>query len=292
MDSGEELLPVAQDVPALRQSFLLPLLQLRPLQLVDLVAQGVHTALPLRLIHGQGLDLLSNLRHGPVLRLIGPQSLSRGAEAVQIGAVALLVQEKLAIVLTVYVQKAVADLAQQRHGDGPSVGPAGVLSIGVNLPLQEQLPALGADTALLQHRQVLRHAGEQSTDKGLAGPGTDQIPRGPLAQHRTHGVNHNGLTRASLTGEDVEAGVESNLGLLDHRDILNVQQLQHSFTPSSDLRRRGGASPQSPHRTHRQTGCPASPGARCPLRPACPPDRAVPYCQVLRRRRWPAPEAS
>ena len=84
-----------------------------------------------------------------------------------------------------------------------------------------------------QARQVRRDRGELRADKGLGGPGADQIPGGPSPQDGPHGVDDNGLARAGLAGEGVEAWAEPDVRLLNDRDILNVQKLQHgghSFT--------------------------------------------------------------
>ena len=225
-DGGEKLFTVAKEVPPLQQGLLLPRPQVRPFNLLDLVLQSVHPPRPLRLVHSEAPNLPPDLLQGAVAGLVGLQLRKNPAEAVQIAAMALLIQEKLAVVLAVNVEKAAADLPQLGHGDGSSVGPAGVFPVAVDLPLEDQLPVFRDDAVLLQNGQG-RHTGKESTDEGLGGPGADQIPAGPLAQHRAHGVDDDGLAGPGLTGEGVEAPGEGNVRLLDHRDILNMQQLQH-----------------------------------------------------------------
>src|SRR5699024_642140 len=54
LDGGHELLAVAEQVPPLAESLLLPCLQLRPLQLTDLELEAVHPPGLLRLVHLEG----------------------------------------------------------------------------------------------------------------------------------------------------------------------------------------------------------------------------------------------
>ena len=224
LDGGHEFLAVAQQVPPLEEGLLLPRLQLGLLQLLDLEGEAVHAPLLLRLVHLQGLQLLPGGLHGLVAGGVGLQLRLHPAEAVQVGAVLFLVQQLLPVVLAVDVQQRAADPAQLGHGHRPAAHAAGVLPVGVDLPLEQKLPVLRLQAALLQGRQG-RHAGEHGADEGLRRAGADQVPAGPLAQHGPHGVDHDALSGAGLAGQGVEALVEGDVRLLDHRDILNMQQL-------------------------------------------------------------------
>ena len=224
LNSGHELLAVAQQVPPLEKSLLLPDLQLGPFQLVDLELEAVHPPLLLGLIHLQGFQPLSGPLHGLVASGVVPQLPVHLTEAVQVGPMLFLVQQLLSIMLAVDVQQGSADFPQLGHSYGPAAHPAGVFAVGVDLPLQQQLPVLRLDAALLQCRQG-RHAGKYGADKGFRRPGADQIPAGPLTQHSAHGVDDNAFTGAGFAGKGVEALIEGNIGFLYYCDVFNVQQL-------------------------------------------------------------------
>ena len=68
--------------------------------------------------------------------------------------------------------------------------------------------------------------------KAMVRPGADQVPGGPLAQHGADGVNDDGLTRAGLAGQGIEAGPEGDVRPLDDGDILNMEQIPASAYPS------------------------------------------------------------
>ena len=88
---GDELLRVVQQGPAALQLLLLAGAQLGPLQLLELIGQGIHPPGLLRLVHFQGLHLPPQGGHGLVFFAILRQQLLRPAKAVQIQQVLLLV---------------------------------------------------------------------------------------------------------------------------------------------------------------------------------------------------------
>ena len=144
---------------------------------------------------------------------------------------ALLVQEPGPLVLAVDVEKLRAHGAQLAHRQGAAIGPANVAAIRRDLPLEEELPLLiRLRPTGGERRKGPRQAGEHRAHKGGAGPGADEVPGGAAPQHRLHGVHHDGLAGAGLAGESVEAGIELDVGGLDHRQILDVQQLQHRLS--------------------------------------------------------------
>lgn len=238
LDSGEKLLAVAQDLPPLEQFLLLAAFQFRPLQFANLKAQAVHPALLLRLIHLQAPHLPAGGLHGGVAGAVGLQKPLHTAVAVQIGAMLLLVQQLLTIMLAVNIQQLAANPPQLGHRHGPAIDPAGIFPVGIDLPLQQQFPALRRESAFRQYRQV-RHILKHGADKGLGCAGTDQIPAGALAQHRPHGIDYDGFPRAGFSGQGIETAVKGDVRLLNDSDILNMQQIEHgshSFPPAG----RGG----------------------------------------------------
>ena len=80
-----------------------------------------------------------------------------------------------------------------------------------------------------------RYTVSSQRDKGLAGPGPDQIPAGPLAQYCAHGIDDNALARARLAGEGVEAQREI------YADGKNACRVCGRPVTVAQLRRIGGA---------------------------------------------------
>ena len=135
------------------------------------------------------------------------------------------VQQLLAVVLAMDVQQTAAQLPQLGHGDGPSVQTAGVAPIPLDLPLEQQfLPLVHA---VVRQPAQGRQAGEHRRDQGGLGPGADELPAGPLAQHGADGINNDGLARPRLAGEDIQSAVKADIRRFDDGDIFNVQQGKH-----------------------------------------------------------------
>ena len=135
------------------------------------------------------------------------------------------VQQLLAVVLAVDVQQTAAQLPQLSHGDGPSIQTAGVASVPLDLPLEQQfLPLVHA---VVRQPAQGRQTGEHRRDQGGLGPGADELPAGPLAQHGADGIDNNGLARPRLAGEDIQSAVKADIRRFDDGDIFNVQQGKH-----------------------------------------------------------------
>ena len=71
-----------------------------------------------------------------------------------------------------------------------------------------------------------RRSGKDRADKGAACVGTDHVAVGAFAENGGNGIDHDGFARTGLAGEHIEAPVKGNIGLLDHRDIFNMQKAQ------------------------------------------------------------------
>ena len=155
---------------------------------------------------------------------------------VQIAQVAGRIQQLLPVMLAVDVQQLPSQLPQLGHGDQPAVHPAHVPTVPLKLPLEQQLLPAGGKPVLHQPGQG-RDPGEHRRDQGRTRPGADQLPAGPLPQHRADGVDDDGLARPGLAGEDVEARLKADVRRLNQRDILDMQQGKHC-TPSFPSRQR------------------------------------------------------
>ena len=149
----------------------------------------------------------------------------------------VLVKELTGIVLTVDRDQPGAQGAQGGDRYALTVDPAGVASVGQDLPLDQQL-VLHRDVVLLEPVQG-RDLGEDGADKGVIGPGADHLAVGPLAEDGGDGVDDDGFSRAGFARQNVKAPAKANIGLLDHGDILNVEQRKHGSTSFSA----GGVNP-------------------------------------------------
>ena len=222
-----ELFGVAQDIAPLEQLFLLALAQLRALKLGDLVAERIDTAGLLRLVHLKALDLLPRRAHRVVARRVGAQQRIHTAEAVKVRAMLLLIEQERTLVLAVDIEQVRPQCAQLRDRDGASIHAAGILAVGVDVTLKQQHAVLRLRPDLSEHGERGIYAVKLRADKRLGRSGSDQVTRGPRAEHRAERVNDDGFARACLTGEGVEARAEEDVRTLDHSDIFNVQQPKH-----------------------------------------------------------------
>ena len=192
----------------------------------------------------------------------------------------LLVQQLLPIVLPVDIQQPRTQSPQLPHRHRAAVDAADVLSVPVDLPLQQQRAVLlRCDPQ--GSGQLRLHSGKCRPHERLVRTGADQLAAGALSQHGTQRVDDDGLARARLAGEGVEAPFEHDVRRLDDGDILNMQQLQHI----ASLLSAASAAParRNPPRGHCR-GTPAAPYHRLPACPRCP---SPPWCPARRRRHSP-----
>ena len=151
------------------------------------------------------------------------------AEPVEILHVLFRRQQRLVFVLPVDVDQQPAAFPQHRNGRGPPVDAAAAFSLGGYRALDEQHAVLvGFKPELPQ--LVLRRGGQIAEHGGhrrLPAAGAHQVPADPLAEHRVDRIDNNGFARTGFAGQHVEAGIEGDVGLFDHRDIFNMQTPQH-----------------------------------------------------------------
>ena len=230
LDRLHEPARAAQQGPPGGELLVLPSLQLGPLQLLNLVIQGVYPAGALRLVHLELVHLPADVVPLAVGLLIVLQQRLAPAELVQIAQVTGRVQELLPVVLAVDVQQLPPQLPQLGHRHQLSVDAAHVPAVPLELPLKEQLLLPGGEAVLLQPGQG-GHPGKHRRHQGGLGPGADELPAGALPQHRADGVDDDGFARPRLAGEHVEPRLEPNVRRLDEGDIFNVKQGKQSCTP-------------------------------------------------------------
>ena len=133
--SVQKLLRVAEHPPPRCQFLFFAGLQLRPLQLLDLVLQRVHAAGFFRLVHLQRPDLPPYICKVFILLSICNCKTSHPAKSVQIHNVLLLVQQLLPVVLPVDIQQSGTQCPQLSHCYRTAVDPAYVFAVGLDLPL-------------------------------------------------------------------------------------------------------------------------------------------------------------
>ena len=214
---------IPKDIPALVQDLLLPRCQLRTFQLLDLILKGVHPSCLFALVHLQGGNLSVQIRQGLISRPVGPKRCLGLAEPVQILQMAILVQKLLTVMLAVDIEKLAAQSFQLGHRHRTTIDPAEILSVGHDLPLKEKFSVfIGYKTILRQPGKSRRPGKGPRYQSGLR-PCTDQFPAGPFTGNGAHGIHHNGLAGARLTGKGVEAGPKKDIRRFDHSDIFNMK---------------------------------------------------------------------
>ena len=215
------------------QLLLFPRRQLRRLDLFDLIAEQVDPAGLHRFVHVRLVELAAQGAQTGIRLAVRLQQRRVASEPVQVGHMPFRGQEGLILVLAVYVDQPPPHVPQDGDRHRAAADAAGPLSSGRDSPLDEQASVLiRFDVPFPQSiRRRGRQIGKQGRHPGLAASCAHDIPADPFPQHGVDRVDHDGFARARLTGQDVEAGIERDIRPLDHRDILNVQALQHPTEP-------------------------------------------------------------
>ena len=136
LDSGHELFTVAQEGAPLEKSLLLTGLQLCPLQFVDLKLKTIYPSCFFRFIHLERSDLLPGCLHSGKTGAVGTEISLHSAVAVQIGTMLFLVQQLLAVVLSMNIEKLSANLPQLSHCHRLSIDPTGIFTVSIYFALQ------------------------------------------------------------------------------------------------------------------------------------------------------------
>ena len=135
--------------------------------------------------------------------------------------------------LTVDVNQLDAQLVENGYGDQTSIDTADILSIQINLTLDDRF--LVIFHAIFFKPGQLRNACKNRTDGGFGRAGTNHVTVGALTQYGGNRINHNGFTGTRFTGQHVKATVKGNVRAFDDRDILNMQKTQHGNPPENQL---------------------------------------------------------
>ncbi len=144
-------------------------------------------------------------------------------------------QQAQVLALAVDVHQGLADFFQQRQTDGAPIDPAVVAPGGADfapqdegvgcITLQPFAFQYGVDVGL----QTVVQA-EDAFHLGPVGASADEGGVGTPAQQQAHGIDNDGLAGACLTGQHVEAGGETQVQLVDNREISD-RQLSQQVSP-------------------------------------------------------------
>ena len=223
-----DLLRILQNLPACLQLLVLAGMQRSALDLVDLKFQRLDQPELFALAHRKAVDLLPERLHTGVFLAILSKQTPVAREKVEILQMCRLIEKLLRVVLSMDLDELFPEPFQDRDRNGTAVDAADVFSVRIDLALHEQLVRVIRDLILFKPRKA-RRSGKDRADKGAACAGTDHVAVGAFAENGGNGVDHDGFARTGFAGEHIEAPVKGNIGLLDHRDILNVQNAQHNI---------------------------------------------------------------
>ena len=258
--------------------------QLGPLKLVDLVAQGVHAAGLLRLVHLQGVHLATDIRQlwrifcpigGPAAARCGRSCPDTAGAAPRPAAAGRRAARGCSAGGCPSVRSCVTVTGRlpTRQTFLPS---------GVDLPLQQTSLLIPCDAHSPPPTSRLGHAGETGADVGLVGPGTDQVTGGALDPARR--------SATSMT-MDLPAPVSPVRALKPGSKVISARSMMAIFSIWSNSQhlsslRTGAVSAQHLLDLRRQNSavcaCHAAPAERCRLPPEIPPYRRPPCRPALR----------
>ena len=155
---GNILFTVAKQLSPGVQLLLLAGDQLRALQLIDLVAQGIHPPFLLRIVHFQCSKLLADITQDVIVFFVSGQRSCCLPETVQISEMPTLVQKQLSVMLAVDIQQLLADLAELCHRQRTSVYAANAFPLTADLALERKIAILiRGRTVFGKSRQIFRH---------------------------------------------------------------------------------------------------------------------------------------
>src|SRR5207249_3696981 len=92
--------------------------------------------------------------------------------------------------------------------------------------------SLCGDFAANEH--LLVPALEDGFDRCGIFTGPDEVARRAAAQEQPHGLDQDGLPRAGLTGQNVQAGPEFNLDGVDDREVIYFEKAEHEKRENSN----------------------------------------------------------
>ena len=116
-------------------------------------------------------------------------------------------KQHLVIMLSMDVDKSIADLPENGNRCGMSVDPCGASAVCSDLTGQQKFIVHMGNGKRIQSRTDQRiQVGEKRCHHCFFAAGSHNVPCDTLPQHRMDAVQQNGLSGAGLTGKHVEPG--------------------------------------------------------------------------------------
>ena len=136
------------------------------------------------------------------------------------------------LVLSVEVGEDGADFAEPalRHQRTVDESPR---PAAADLPPQDELAILGSGAELVEQAGGCRRLVEleKALDDTAFGSRTHRLGRHRGTQNRLERTDQDRLAGAGLTGDDVEARAELDVGALDQGEVLDVESGEHDSLP-------------------------------------------------------------
>jgi hypothetical protein len=207
-------LGIRQHLPRGRQLTVLPGPDVGAADLVPLKGQEIDAGTLLPLVDSQGVELgTDGADPGKSLGNGLPARLQVSVRVEQV-EVALRIEQHLVLVLSVQLDESVREFAQRSRRRERIVheGPAATLCR--DLAADDHLAAVDLEDGL---------------NAGGIGARAHQVARRPPAEKEADRLDQDRLARARLASEDVQAGLELDLDLIDDREIADRQVPQHAW---------------------------------------------------------------
>ena len=220
------MLRIGQQLAAGLQLVVLAFTEVGALQLGNLIPQHIHAACFFRIVHGELLHFLHGFLISGIGRAILGKRAVRARKRIQIADVRGIVEQLLAVVLAVDIDKPGRRAAQHGRRGGPSAHAAGPASVRGNVALDQQTAILVRRHAKFcqRRKRLRREVAEKRRHRSARCARAHQVAAGPRTQHRTDGVHHNRLARAGFAGQNVKALVEFDIRGFHDRYVFNMKR--------------------------------------------------------------------
>ena len=130
-------------------------------------------------------------------------------------------QQPAVLMLSVYGDKQLSDLARQLHGHLSARNKKASLSVCVHGTLNIQLSVLTLDSELGERcEQLVRQIGKQSRNSCAVLAATYKLTPRTLSREQFYRVDEHRLSRTCLSGYDGKPLAEVDIGAAHYRDIF------------------------------------------------------------------------
>ena len=207
-----QLFGVHQHLPRGVQLLVFPRADLCPGDFVTLEREQVDPCGLLALVELQGLQLRPE-RLDACERLANPGAVPLQARVfIEQTEMTVRIHQDLVLMLTMQFHKSVRELPQGSGRDQRAVDERTAAALRRDFAPKHHFH-IAIMELCLHLRQIL--------------PGAHQFARRPAAKQKPDGLYQDGFSRTGFAGEDIQAGLELDLHLLNHREVSNSQIAQH-----------------------------------------------------------------